>query len=219
MKRHRELYQAPGELFANSNESLLLGAMQLAKSAAKRDRTVVLVEGLSDRAAICALAKRRGRSLDDEGVTTVAIGGATKILRFLDLLGPRGLDVKLAGLCDIREERHFQRALERAGFGSSLSRSDLETLGFQVCNLDLEDELIRSLGVDAVLEVVAAQGDLGRFRIFQTQPEWQVQATSAQLRRWLGTTSRRKIYYAGLLVDALDLNRVPEPLDRLLAHV
>jgi hypothetical protein len=73
--------------------------------------------------------------------------------------------------------------------------------------------------VDAVLEVVAAQGELGRFRPFHMQPAWREQDGAAQLRRWLGTTSRRKIYYAGLLVDALDLDRVPAPLDCLLAHV
>jgi hypothetical protein len=219
MNRHRERYQTPGDSSANTSESLVLSALQLAKAAAHEDRTVVLVEGLSDLAAICALARRRGRDLDQEGVSTIAIGGATKIWRFLDVLGPRGLDVKLAGLCDIREEHHFRRALERAGFGSDLTRSDLERLGFYVCDIDLEDELIRALGVEAVLEVVAAQADLGRFRIFHMQPEWREQDGAAQLRRWLGTTSRRKIYYARLLVDVLDLDRVPAPLDRLLAHV
>jgi hypothetical protein len=40
-----------------------------------------------------------------------------------------------------------------------------------------------------------------------------------QLRRWLGSGGRRKIRYARLLVDALDLARVPRPLDGVLAHV
>jgi hypothetical protein len=191
----------------------------VAKGAAEGGRTVVLVEGLSDKAAIDALAKRFGRNLHDEGVTTIAIGGATKIWGFLDLLGPAGLNVKLAGLCDVGEERHFRRALERGGFGSKLTRSDMETLGFYICDADLEDELIRSLGVKAILELIAANGDLGRFRLFQRQPEWQEQSGEAQLRRWLGTTAHRKISYAKLLVDALDLNRVPLPLERLLARL
>ena len=219
MNRHQELNQAPRDQSPDSSESLVLGALQLARAAAGEGRTVVLVEGVSDQAAISALAKRRGRNLDDEGITTVAIGGATKIWPFLELLGPQGLNVKLAGLCDIGEERHFRRALERAGFGSDLTRSDMEALGFYVCDADLEDELIRSLGVDAVLEVATGQDDLGRFRIFQMQPEWQERCSEAQLRRWLGTTARRKLCYAKLLVNALDLDRVPAPLDRLLAHV
>ncbi|MBV9732024.1 MAG: ATP-dependent endonuclease [Verrucomicrobia bacterium] len=193
--------------------------MRVARAAAEEGRTIVLVEGLSDKAAIDALAKRYGRNLRDEGITIVAIGGATKIWRFLDLLGPRGLSVKVSGLCDLGEERHFRRALERAGFGLNLTKSDMETIGFYICDADLEDELIRSLGVNTMLEVIAAQRDLGRFHLFRRQPEWQKQSSQAQLRRWLGTTAHRKISYAPLLVDALDPGRVPAPLERLLARV
>lgn len=148
-----------------------------------RRRANHCLEGQSDKAALDALAKRRGRNLHDEGITTIAIGGATKIRGFLDFLGPLGLNVKLAGLCDIGEERHFRRALQRGRFGSNLSRSDMERLGFYICEADLEDELIRSLGVRAILEVMEAQSDLGRFRIFRRQPEWHEQSSEAQVRR------------------------------------
>jgi hypothetical protein len=193
--------------------------LTVARAAAEEGRTIVLVEGLSDKAAIDALAKRHGRNLGDERITVIAIGGATKIWGFLDLLGPLGLDVKLSGLCDIGEERHFRRALQRAGFGLNLTKSDMETIGFYICHADLEEELIRSLGVNTMLEVIASQGDLGRFHLFRRQPEWQEQSSQAQLRRWLGTTAHRKISYAPLLVDALDLDRVPVPLERLLARL
>jgi hypothetical protein len=189
------------------------------KAAAEEGRTIVLVEGISDKVAIDALATRRGQDLDLKGITTVAIGGATKILGFLEVLGPVGLNVRLAGLCDMGEERHFRKALERAGFGSDLTKASMETLGFYVCDADLEDELIRALGVDAVLKVIATQGDLGRFRIFQRQPEWEERSNTAQLRRWLGTTAHRKTSYAELLVNALELDRVPLPLERLLARI
>jgi hypothetical protein len=182
-------------------------------------RSVVLVEGPSDRLAVETLAERRGRDLDADGVSVVPIGGAQAIGSFLDRFGPRGLDLRLAGLCDAAEERHFQRALELAGLGSNLARADLEALGFFVCVADLEDELIRSLGAAAVEQVLAAQGDLESFRTFQKQPAWRGRTTEEQLRRFLGTHSGRKIQSAALLVDALDLTRVPRPLDRLLARV
>ena len=169
--------------------------------------------------ALTALGERRGRDLNAEGITAVAMGGATNVGRFLELLGPQGLDANLAGLCDGGEERRFQRALERAGFGADLTRSDMERLGFFVCDTDLEDELIRSLGVEAVLDVVAAQGELEAFRALQKQPAWRNHGAAAQLRRWLGAGSQRKYRYAVLLVDALDLDRVPAPLDRLLARL
>lgn len=182
-------------------------------------RAVVLVEGTSDKLAVETLAQRRRRNLKAEGVSVVPIGGAQAIGRFISQFGPQGLDLELAGLCDAAEERNFQHGLERAGLGSELTRADLERLGFYVCVADLEDELIRALGAASVEQVVEAQGDLGRFRTLQKQPEWRGRTTEEQLRRFMGSGGRRKIRYAQLLVDALDLTQVPRPLDRVLAHV
>jgi hypothetical protein len=180
---------------------------------------IVLVEGSSDQAALYALAERRGRDLAAEGISIVPMGGATTIGHFLDLLGPQGLGIRLAGLCDVGEEGSFRRGLERAGLGSNLTRSDMERIGFFVCVADLEDELIRSLGADAVEEVVASRGELGSFRVLQNQPAQRGRQREAQLRRFLGTRSGRKIHYARFLVEALDLSRVPPPLDGLFAHL
>jgi OLD-like protein len=182
-------------------------------------RGVVLVEGISDQRALEALAARRGRNLDAEGISIVPMGGAQAIGSFLDLFGPEGLDVRLAGLCDAAEEGDFRRGLERAGLGSDLTRADSEQLGFYVCVADLEDELIRSLGAAAVEQIIDAQGDLGSFRTLQKQPAWRGRTTQEQLRRFMGSGGSRKIRYARLLVDALDLTQVPRPLDRVLAHV
>jgi hypothetical protein len=182
-------------------------------------RSVVLVEGTSDQAALEAIAERRGRDLDAEGVSIVPIGGARNIRSFLDRFGPQGFDVRLAGLCDAREEGDFRRGLERAGLGSNLSRADMESHGFYVCVEDLEDELIRSIGAASVEQVIYAEGELRSFRTFQKQAAQQGRSSEAQLRRFMGTRGGRKIRYARLLVDALDLTRVPRPLDRVLAHV
>jgi len=182
-------------------------------------RAVVLVEGLSDRVAVEALAGRRGRDLAAEGVSVVPIGGAQAIRRALDLYGPPGLDLVLAGLCDVGEERSFRRGLESVGLGSVLSREGMEGLGFYVCDADLEDELIRAVGPDVVEDVVEAHGDIGPFRTLQKQPEWRGRPTHDQLRRFFGSGGRRKIRYARFLVDALEPDRVPRPLDGVLSHV
>ncbi len=182
-------------------------------------RAAVLVEGISDKLALEALAQRRGRHLDAEGVSVVAMGGSKNIGKFLARFGPQGAALRLAGLCDAAEERDFQRGLERAGFGANLGRVDIEALGFYTCVADLEDELIRALGGAAVERVIDAQGELGLFRIFQRQPAWQGRSHEEQLRRFFGTHRGRKIECAPLLVGALDLSRVPRPLDRVLAHV
>jgi hypothetical protein len=145
--------------------------------------------------------------------------GATNIASFLNQFAADARDVRLAGLYDVAEEGDFRRALERAGLGSNLTRADMERLGFYACVADLEDELIRCLGVAAVERVLEAQGDLEAFRTFQRQPAWRGRTTEEQLRRFLGTRGGRKIQSAALLVDALDLDRVPRPLDAVLAHV
>jgi hypothetical protein len=181
--------------------------------------SVLLVEGISDQLALEALARRRGRDLDAEGISILPIGGSKNIGSFLDRFGPAGLDLRLAGLCDAAEEGDFQRGLELAGLGSHLDRARMERLGFYVCIADLEDELIRALGAPAVEAVIDAQGELGSFRTFQKQPAWQGRTLEEQLRRFFGTHKGRKIQSAPLLVDALDLTRVPRPLDRVLAHV
>jgi hypothetical protein len=182
-------------------------------------RGVVLVEGISDQVALEALAERRRRDLDAEGISIVPIGGAQAIGAFLELFGPQGFGVRLAGLCDAAEEGHFRRGLERAGLGSNLTRAEMEALGFYVCVADLEDELIRALGAASVEQVVDAHGDLGSFRTLQKQPAWQGRSVEEQLRRFMGSGGSRKIEYARWLVDALDLAHVPRPLDRVLAHV
>jgi hypothetical protein len=182
-------------------------------------RAVVLVEGVSDQVAVETLAERLGRNLHAEGVSVVPIGGAQAIGAFLEQFGPNGLDARLAGLCDAGEERDFQRGLERAGLGSDLTRAEMEALGFYVCVADLEDELIRALGAAAVEVVVNAQGELGPFRTLQKQPAWRGRPREEQLRRFMGSGGRRKIRYARLLVEALDLTEVPRPLDLVLAHL
>jgi hypothetical protein len=68
------------------------------------------------------------------------------------------------------------------------------------------------------MEIVEERGELGPFRTLQKQPEWRGRPPEQQLRRFLGNASR-KIDYAPLLVEALDLSKAPRPLDAVLAHV
>jgi hypothetical protein len=204
---------------AGGGEAPLVAAASHALAPGADLRAVVLVEGISDQVALEAIAERRGRDLAANGIAVVPMGGARNIRHFLELFGPRGLAVRLAGLCDAREEGDFRRGLERAGLGSNLNRAEMEARGFYVCVADLEDELIRCLGAACVEQIVEAQGELGAFRTFQQQPAWQARSSQEQLRRFLGTHSGRKIRYARLLVDALELTSVPRPLDRVVAHV
>lgn len=187
-----------------------------ARAAGDAAKSVILVEGVSDQRAVEALASRQGRDLDSEGVAIIPIAGATNIGRFLGLLGPRGYDVRLAGLCDEAEERAFRGAFGEAGLGAELDRAAMEELGFFVCSADLEEELIRALGGETMESLIASQGQMRRFRSFQNQPAQRHKTIEAQLWRWLGN---HKIRYAPLMVQALDLGAVPHPLGGVLASV
>ncbi|MEU0806913.1 MULTISPECIES: TOPRIM nucleotidyl transferase/hydrolase domain-containing protein [unclassified Streptomyces] len=165
-------------------------------------RAVVLLEGPSDAAAVGALAASRGRNLAADGVCVLPMGGAMSVGRFARLLGPPGLDLRLTGLCDEAERPYYARGLQQ---------------GFFVCSADLEDELIRALGVTRVEELVRAEGDLRALKTFLRQPAQRGRTSQQQLRRFLGTKKGRKIHYGRVLVEALDPDRVPAPLDGLLA--
>jgi hypothetical protein len=214
----RRFQVAAAEALAGGGEAPLAAGAAHPLAASLDPQAVVLVEGISDQVALEALAARRGHDLVAAGIAVVPMGGARNIRRFLELFGPRGLDVRLAGLCDAGEEADFRRGLEWAGLGANLSRADMEAVGFYVCVADLEDELIRCLGATRVEQVVEAQGELGSFHTFQQQPAWRGRSPEEQLRRFIGTHSGRKARYARLLVDALELTSVPRPLDRVLAH-
>jgi hypothetical protein len=166
-------------------------------------RAVVLVEGESDRLAVEALARRRGRDLAAEGARVIPVGGAHALER-----GLREWDgVRVAGLYDRGEEGAVRRALARAGISAE---------GFFACDPDLEGELVRALGPERMLALVEERGQLSAFRTYQKQPEKRGRALEAQLHGWLHNW---KVRYAAALVDALDPDRVPQPLDAVLAHV
>jgi OLD-like protein len=158
---------------------------------------VIAVEGVSDRSVLELLARRRGRDLSAEGIEIVPIGGAHAIARFVANL-PQGTQVR--GLCDENEARLFRRVLDEVW----------------VCVPDLEGELIRALGVEAVLAVLVDAGGLSSFRTFERQPAQRGRPIEAQLHRWLRSSSRRFYRYLTLFVEALDLEQIPAPLAAVL---
>ncbi len=161
---------------------------------------VVLVEGITDRIALQAAARRLGRDLAAEGVEIVPIGGAQAVRRAFD----RYEGNRIIGLCDAGEERWFRRVLGDAT---------------HVCVEDLEDELVRALGATGVERVLEAGGDLTSFRTFQTQLYWRGRPAETQLRRWFHASSRRPVRYIPQLIEALEPERLPSPLADVLAAV
>jgi hypothetical protein len=152
---------------------------------------VVAVEGVSDKSVLELLARR----LERPAPRIVAIGGAHAIRRFVEEIGS---EAHVRGLCDENEAYLFRRVLDDV----------------HVCVPDLEGELIRALGVDRVLEIV----DAAAFRTLQQQPAQRGRPVEAQLHRWLRAGSARSPRYLPLLVEALDLDAVPQPLVAALGN-
>lgn len=180
-------------------------------------RAVVLVEGVSDRAALAVLAERRGLDLAGAGIEIVSMDGITNIGHYLGVYCAPTREMHVTGLYDDGEERFVRRGLERVGRPGL--DGDLESLGFYACSPDLEDELIRALGPGAVEEIVEAFGELRSFRTLQRQPAQRSRSLHDQLRRLMGGRSGGKERYAAAMAAAVPLDQVPRPLDAVLSHV
>ena len=176
----------------------------------------VLVEGASDAAAVTTLADRLGRDLGH--VAVVPMHGITNLRTHLRSAAADG--VGAAGLYDAAEERVVRRTLavlhDAAPAAADPGELDPAARHLFRCERDLEDELIRACTPAGVLDVLAEHGDLARFRAFQRQPFQRPRPLDAQLRRFLGTTSGRKLLYAGRLAAVVPLDRAPTPIRRLL---
>jgi hypothetical protein len=130
-----------------------------------------------------------------------------------------GLGVRLAGLYDAADEAKLRHGLAAGGLSAALEPDGLSSLGFYKCSADLEDELIRALGVEAVEAIIEAEGEAHSLRLLTRMPAQRDRTREAVLRRFLGVRSGRKARYAALLVEALEPDRVPEPLAAVLARV
>jgi hypothetical protein len=199
---------ADGHSRTRATELVIERTVASASGAAK----VVLVEGLSDQIALEVVARRRGRVLDDEGIAVVPMGGATNIRKFLAHFRA----ARLAGLYDVAQERHFARNLERAGLDTT---AGLASIGFFACERDLEDELIRAVGITRIEQVIDAAGEAASFRRLQHEPFHRGRAPDRQVHRFISSHSGRKYRYARLLAEALEVSRIPRPLSELLAYL
>ena len=85
---------------------------------------VVLVEGITDRIALEAVAAKLGCDLAAAGIEIVPIGGAQAIRR----AAAQHEGKRLVGLCDAGEERWFRRVL---GDATYVCTADLEVVASQ----------------------------------------------------------------------------------------
>lgn len=181
-------------------------------------RSVILVEGLSEVYTLAVLAERMGRHFDAEGVAIVNMEGAGGLKTFIGLLGPDGFGLQLAGICDSDKEKDWLAVLRAAGIVTGNSRSALAAGGFYVSDVDLEDELIRASGVPEVEKLIDEEGEKIAFQKHCNQPDQRPKAAEEQMRTFFARKGR-KIRYAPLIMERVDLARVPKSLQGVVDHV
>lgn len=185
-------------------------------AATQPTRIVVLLEGVSDVAAVRAVAQLH--AVDLAAVTLVDLHGVTNVHRVLTRTHRDTPDAEILGLCDIGEVRFVRRALE--GIGRPVRDvTDLPAYGFFVCRADLEDELIRALGTARTIDVIERIGLGPKLAGLRRQPAWLDRPLEQQLHRFCGVASGRKELLAGELAGALTPDQVPEPLRMLLERI
>ena len=169
------------------------------------------------RPAVEASATKLGADLVAASATIVSMNGVTNLHRHLAELLRGPTPPRVVGLFDLGEAEYVRRTVMRTGLGAP--GGDLAAIGFFACDPDLEGDLIRAVGNERVLELLAEHGELSRFRSFQQQPAQRERSMEAQLRRFMGTHSGRKARFAPILVGVLAASRIPPSLVSLIATV
>ena len=185
-----------------------------AEARADRAGRVLLVEGISDVIALQTLAEIEGVDLSD--IVILPAGGAQAIGPQLRRFGPEGTGTIVGGLCDAAEAPFFVTGLRRAGFDTVPPEGALARNGFHVCDRDLEDELLRALGLEAALAVIEGEGEGQALATLRAQAAWRELPLLDQIRRFLASRARRKARYAALFVRAIPRGAHPGPLRAVL---
>jgi hypothetical protein len=176
--------------------------------------TVILVEGFSDLLAVRVLAAKLGMDLDAAGVSVISLEGGDIFPHYLALLGPQGLDVELRGLCDEDKAQRWITHLRRAGLPVS-DRQTMIAAGFQVCDPDLEAELVAPLSAAEIEAVFDADGALADFQAFAGQQPYSSMTVAEQQVAFIKSDKMR---WAPLVADALTAGGIPQPIRDLLAN-
>jgi putative ATP-dependent endonuclease of the OLD family len=102
-------------------------------------RSIIAVEGISDRIVLQAAALATDRDLDRSGISIVETGGSGEMGAILTLFGASGFDIGLALLID-------EDAREATAVKFGVAPESLEKHRVWISNPDLEAEYVSALG-------------------------------------------------------------------------
>lgn len=155
-------------------------------------RSVLAVEGPSDRIILERVAALTGVYLDRLGVAVFDLDGAKLFPFAYDVFGPGGFDLKLTGLVDEDAREVWADAVGVAPAG-------LEAAGYVVCDPDLEGVYIDTLGVATVISMLQASPQITEASMLAS---CKVAAVGDITRDLLCEYCKRRKVYAALAIAA-----------------
>lgn len=112
-------------------------------------RRVVVLEGVADRIVLEQVARLQGMNLNRLGIAVLELGGSGLFRVANQLLGADGFDVPMFGLLDEDARVEWANIL-------GVAPGDIETVGYRVCDPDLEGHYVNVLGVARVVTLLLA---------------------------------------------------------------
>jgi len=158
-------------------------------------RSILAVEGPSDRIVLERVAELTGVDLDRLGIAVFDLDGAQLFPFAYDVFGPGGFDLRLTGLVD-----EDARAIWASAVG--VDPADLETAGYVVCDPDLEGVYIDTLGVGTVIAMLLGSPQIGEASILASCKVAAIGGVTRDL-LW-GYCKRRKVQAALAVAAVLD---------------
>lgn len=178
-------------------------------------RTLLFVEGAADRVIVEAVATNAGVSLDRAGVSVFALDGADKFKKVLEIVGTKGFDLPLSGLCDEDREHAWAGAL-------GIRPKNLSKNGFFVARADLEHEYVRLLGARVVADELISSGVAREQGLLNASGAASLdELTEEQVADFVTTKDSRKIPAARVIAPLLTPAAIAssDALNGLVQHV
>jgi len=158
---------------------------------------VILVEGVSDRILLEAVASQLHIDLDRLGIHVFELDGSGGFVTAHELLGQPGFGLRLLGVVDEAEAADWSNAI-------GIPIADLEVAGYRICRPDLEGEYLASLGAQQVLSILTESNLLSPNEL-------------ANVTQNIGLVSKYKVKAASAL--ALQLDKTQAQAIRPLAEI
>lgn len=148
-------------------------------------RRVIVLEGVADRILLEQVARLRSLNLNRLGIAVLELGGSGLFRVANQLLGTDAFDVPMFGLVDEDARAEWAGILGVAPGG-------IESVGYRVCDPDLEGLYVDALGVPRVLELLLASPLISEASMLSSCGVAAVgDITPVQLRTYCGHSKRK----------------------------